>query len=198
MRRADRGGRGHPGASTGVRVAVFGVGAVGLSAVLGFGLTAAAQIIAVDVHPARLELARQLGATDTVNAASSDTAEQIAQLIGGAGLNGAIEASGNLGSLATAIALLAAVGTCVVIGAPRLGDTVAVDVVDIIARGLRLVGINQGDLNPRVFVRQLIELYRRGRLPIDKLITNFDFADINKAAEEALNGNAIKPVLHMT
>ncbi len=181
----------------GARVAVFGAGAVGLSALMGLGLTGASQIIAVDIHPARLALARQLGATDTIDAASGDTAERVRELTGGAGLDGAIETSGNLGALRTAIAGLAAASTCVVVGVPNFGETVAVDVVDVVARGLRIVGTNQGDAVPRVFIPQLVALYRSGRLPIEKLVTNFAFDEINEAAEASLSGRAIKPVLHM-
>jgi aryl-alcohol dehydrogenase len=100
-------------------------------------------------------------------------------------------------SLRAAIASLAAAGVCVVIGVPRAGETVAVDVVNMVARGLRVVGSNQGDAVPRTFIPQLIELYQRGRLPIEKIVTCFDFAQINQAAEASLNGSVIKPVLIM-
>ena len=181
----------------GARVAVLGVGAVGLSAIMGLRLTGAAQIIAVDIHPARLALALELGATDIVNARDGDVVEQIARLTGGKGLSGAVETSGNLGSLDAAITSLSSAGMCVVIGVPRAGETVAVDVINLVGRGLRIVGTNQGDALPRVFIPQLIELYRRGRLPVDKIITCFALADINKAAEASLNGSVIKPVLLM-
>ena len=182
----------------GARVAVFGVGAVGMSALMGLGLTGVAQIIAVDIHPARLALARELGATDTIDASAGDVAGQVRQLTGGEGLDGAIETSGNIGVLSTAIGALGAAGTCVVVGVPKPGDTVPVDVVDLVARGLRIVGTNQGDANPRTFIPHLVALYRAGRLPIDKLVTNFPFAEINEAAAASLNGSAIKAVLHMT
>ena len=181
----------------GARVAVFGVGAVGLSAIMGLQLTGAAQIIAVDIHPKRLALAQELGATDILNAGAGGVAEQIAQLTSGKGLSGAVETSGHLGSLNAAITSLSSAGTCVVIGVPRAGDTVAVDVVNLVGRGLRMVGTNQGDAVPRVFIPQLIELYRRGRLPVDKIVTCFDFADINQAAAASLDGSVIKPVLLM-
>ena len=181
----------------GARVAVFGVGAVGLSAIMGLGITPAAQIIAVDIHPSRLALARELGATHTLDASAGAVAEQIAELTGGRGLSGAVETSGNLGSLRTAIASLGSAGTCVVIGVPRAGETVAVDVVNLVARGLRVVGTNQGDAVPRVFIPQLIELYKQGRLPVEKIVTCFPFAEINQAAESSLNGSVIKPVLMM-
>ena len=181
----------------GDRVVVFGAGAVGLSAVMGLGLTGAARIIAVDIHPARLEIARGLGATDTVNARDGDTAEQITRLTGPAGADGIIETSGNLGALGTAISVLASGSTCVVIGVPGATDSLALNVTNLVARGLRVVGTNQGGAVPRVFIPRLIELYRRGRLPVDRLVTDFAFADINKAAEASLDGSVIKPVLHM-
>ncbi len=181
----------------GARVAVFGAGAVGLSAVMGLGLTAATQIIAVDLHPKRLALARELGATDIVDASAGHVAEQITELTAGKGLSGAVETSGNLGSLNAAIGSLGSAAMCVVIGVPRAGETISVDVVNLVARGLRIVGTNQGDAIPRVFIPQLIELYQRGRLPVDKIVTCFDFADINRAAEASLNGSVIKPVLLM-
>ena len=183
--------------SPGARVAVFGVGAVGLSAVMGLGITGATQIIAVDIHPTRLALAQELGATDVIDASGGDVAEKLTKLTRGRGLTGAVETSGNLGSLRTAIASLGSAGTCVVIGVPRAGETVAVDVVNLVARGLRVVGTNQGDAVPRTFIPQLIELYQRGRLPVDKIVTCFDFSEINKAAEASLNGTVIKPVLVM-
>ena len=182
-----------PGSS----VAVFGVGAVGMSALMGLGLTGVAQIIAVDVHPTRLALARELGATHTIDASSGGVAEQIRQLTGGDGLDGAIETSGNVDVLGSAISSLSAAGTCVVLGVPKMGVTLPVDVVDLVARGLRIVGSNQGDASPRTFIPHLVALYRAGRLPIDKLVTNFTFAEINEAAEASQNGTAIKPVLHM-
>ncbi len=77
------------------------------------------------------------------------------------------------------------------------GETVAVDVINMVGRGLLIVGTNQGDAVPRVFIPQLIELYRRGRLPVDRIVTCFPLADINKAAEASLNGSVIKPVLLM-
>ena len=183
--------------SPGARVAVFGVGAVGMSAVMGLGLTGTSQIIAVDIHPARLALAQALGATDIIDATSGNVAERIAHITRDTGLDGAIETSGNIGALRTAIGALAPAGTCVVIGVPGPGVSVDVNVMQLVGRGLRVVGTNQGGAVPRAFIPQLVELYRRGRLPVDKIVTSFDFTDINQAAEASLDGSVIKPVLHM-
>ena len=181
----------------GDRVAVFGAGAVGLSAVMGLKLTGAAQIIAVDIHDSRLELARELGASETINARNVDVAEEIGRLTQGAGLNGAIETSGVAASLQAAIASLRASGTCVVVGVPADLAPAGVDLIELVSKGLRLVGTNQGDANPHTFIPRLIELHRRGRLPVERLVTSFAFSEINAAAAASSNGQAIKPVLHM-
>ena len=181
----------------GDRVAVFGAGAVGLSAIMGLRMTAASQVIAIDVHPGRLALAQELGATHLVDAGKEDSREMIASLTGGAGVNGVIETSGNPRALETAIKVLASTGTCVVVGVPSRGEPGTFDVIDLVARGLRIVGTNQGDANPRVVIPQLIELYRLGRLPIERIVQTFEFGSINDASAASLDGSVIKPVLMM-
>jgi aryl-alcohol dehydrogenase len=181
----------------GSTVVVFGAGGVGLAALLGAVLTAAARIIVVDVNRARLQLASELGATHTVDAGDTDPVEAIRELTHGVGADYAIETSGRLPVLEGAIASLTASGTCVVIGAPPLGSTLPVDVTNLLGRGIRLRGTNQGDSNPTQFLPRLIELHRAGRLPFESLIRRFPFEQINEAAAEAAAGTAIKPVLVM-
>jgi aryl-alcohol dehydrogenase len=180
----------------GDRVAVFGAGSVGLSAVMGLALTGASQIIAIDVHKGRLDLARELGATDIIDASSCDVGSEIARLTGNAGINGAIETSGNVTVLKGAIAALAAAGTCVVVGVPH-GQPAELDVLDLVARGLRVIGTNQGDAVPRIAIPRLIELYRQGRLPVDKIVSQFAFDAINEAVAASLDGSVVKAVLVM-
>lgn len=183
--------------ANGDRVAVFGAGAVGMSALMGLALTGAARIIAVDVHPQRLASALELGATDVIDAGKQDVAAEIARLTDGAGLNGAIETSGNRGVLETAIASLGSRGRCVVIGIPAMGERASFDVTDVVARGLHIIGTNQGDANPRTAIPRLIDLYRKGRLPIERLVTSFAFDEINDARAASLEGRVIKAVLTM-
>ena len=180
----------------GDRVAVFGAGSVGLSAVMGLALTGASQVIVVDIHPRRLQLARELGATDVLDAREGDVGEAVARLTGGRGLNGAIETSGNVIVLKSAIAALAPAGTCVVIGVPA-GVKAELDVLDMVARGLRVIGTNQGDAVPRNSLPRLIELHRRGRLPVEKIITEFAFEAINDAVAASHEGSVVKAVLTM-
>ena len=182
----------------GSRVAVFGAGAVGLSALMGLRLTGATQIIAIDIHPGRLALARELGATDVIDGSKEDSRAAILAATGGAGADGIIETSGNPGALRTAIQALASSGTCVVVGVPPRGEPGGFDVHDLVGRGLRIVGTNQGGANPRVTIPQLVELYRRGRLPVERIVTTFAFDEINKASAASHDGSVIKPVLVMS
>lgn len=173
---------------------VFGAGGVGLSAIMAARLTPAARIIAVDVNPQRLRLAADLGATHTVNSADADAVETIRELTAG-GADVTIETSGLVPVLGQAVRSLRSAGTCVVIGAPPLGSELAVDVPDLLGRGIRLIGTNQGDSSPRNIIPRLIDLYRAGVFPVDRIITNYAFTAINQAASDARSGTAIKPVL---
>jgi aryl-alcohol dehydrogenase len=179
----------------GSTLVVFGAGGVGLAAVMAANLTPAARVIAVDVHDSRLKLASELGATHTINATDGDPVEAVRELTGGNGAHYAIETSGRLPVLDQAISSLTAAGACIVVGAPPFGSTIAVDVPNLLGRGIRLIGTNQGDSNPAQFIPRLVDLYARGALPVDKLITEYAFADINDAAADAVAGTTIKPVM---
>jgi aryl-alcohol dehydrogenase len=182
--------RPEPGSS----LAVFGIGGVGLAAIMGATLSAAGRIIAVDIVPSRLELARELGATDTIDARSTDTVQTLMDLTSGQGVNYTIEATGNTTVLGQAIQVLAPLGTCAVIGAPPAGSTVPFD-VNFLLNGRRIIGITEGDSQPEHFIPALVRLYELGRLPIDRLIRHYPFEQIEQAAHDAHSGNTIKPVL---
>jgi aryl-alcohol dehydrogenase len=113
-------------------VAVFGAGGVGLSAVMAAQLTPATKVIVVDVVPARLALARELGATHVVNAASDDSVEAINEITGGRGADRIIEASGSIAVLKQALTVTAIDAKVAIVGAPPFGSEVAVDVLDAI------------------------------------------------------------------
>jgi aryl-alcohol dehydrogenase len=174
---------------------VFGAGAVGLAAVIAARLTAATRIIAVDLHPARLDLALRLGATDVVDAGAEDPAAALAELTAGRGADRVLETSGDVRALRRAVDGLAVGGVCGVVGAPPTGTEVGVDVPRMLDRGPRLVGINQGASLPRRFLPALVELHRAGRLPVDELVRSYPFERIETAAEDALSGRVVKPVL---
>jgi aryl-alcohol dehydrogenase len=178
----------------GSTLVVFGAGAVGLAAVMAAALTAAAQIVAVDVVPARLELAKELGATNIIDAGSVDVAEALRELTHGRGVDYAIESSGNLQAGSQAVHLLAPRGACAIVGAPPAGSTVAVDVI-YTHLGRKIIGVAEGDAVPQVFLPALVRLHEMGKLPLERLVRYYPFADIEKAAEDAHSGVTIKPVV---
>lgn len=179
-----------PGAS----LAVIGTGSVGLSAVMAAALSPATRIIAVDRVPARLALARDLGATDTVDATDTDLAAALQDLTSGRGVDLAIDTTGHTGVITATLSALAIGGKLALVGAPPFGSTVPVD-VNFMLPGRSVVGITEGMADPRVLVPTLVELYQQGRLPIDRLITTYPFADLQVAANDLRTGRAIKPVL---
>lgn len=180
----------------GATLLVTGAGAVGLSAVMAARLTPATRIIAVDRVPHRLGLARELGATDTIDTSGADLAGAVGELTGGRGVDGVVETTGNAGVLATAIGALAARGTAVVVGAPAFGTEVPVD-VNFLLPGRHVVGLTMGDAETQTLVPTLAELVAAGRFPLEKLVTHYEFGQIQQAVDDMLEGKAIKPVLRL-
>ena len=179
---------------TGSTIVVLGAGAVGLSAVMAAALTPATTIVAVDRVGERLSLARELGATHTVNAADEDLGEALAGITGGRGADGIVETTGNVGVLRQGVDALAARGTVVVVGAPPFGSEVALDVNGLLG-GKQVVGLTLGDAETQSFIPSLVQLVKEGRLPLHRLISTYPFADIDQAVRDMGAGKAIKPVL---
>jgi aryl-alcohol dehydrogenase len=142
-------------------------------------------------------LATELGATHTVNAATNDSVEAIMEITGGRGADRIIEASGNTAVLKQALSVTAMDATLAIVGAPPFGSEVAVDVLDTIVKGPRIVGVNQGRSVPRVVIPALVDHFLAGRMPFDRLITTYPLADINQAVHDMHTGSVIKPVLLM-
>jgi aryl-alcohol dehydrogenase len=179
-----------PGSS----VAVFGTGSVGLSAVMAARVAGATTIIAVDLHPARLELALELGATHSINGREEQAVEHIMALTG-SGVNYSIDATGAAPVIDQAIKVLAPRGVCGIVGAPAPGSTVALDLLHLMSSGRQVRGIVEGDANPDVFIPALIELHSQGRFPFDRLITFYDFQDINQAISDSEHGKVVKAIV---
>ncbi|MGW2567191.1 NAD(P)-dependent alcohol dehydrogenase [Streptomyces sp. NPDC001537] len=179
---------------TGSTIVVLGAGAVGLSAVMAAALTPATRIVAVDKVGERLSLAKELGATHTVNVGEADLGEALAEITGGQGADGAVETTGSVAVLRQGVDALAARGTLVVVGAPPFGSEVALDVNGLLG-GKQVVGLTLGDAETQSFIPSLVQLVKEGRLPLHRLISTYPFADIDQAVRDMGAGKAIKPVL---
>lgn len=179
-----------PGSS----VVVLGAGAVGLSAVMAARLTPATRIIAVDRVAERLELARELGATDVVDAGQiDDLAAALTELTSG-GADGVVETTGNTGVLRQGVDALRARGTAVIVGAPPFGTEVGVD-VNAMLPGKRVTGLTLGDAETRTLIPALARLVADGRMPLDRLVRRYPFEEIQAAVADMVSGATVKPVL---
>jgi aryl-alcohol dehydrogenase len=176
---------------------VFGAGAVGLSAVMAGANLTGATVVAVDINAARLELAGRLGAAYAINALESDPVETVRGLTGGRGADHTLETTGVVSVLRQAVDSLGPLGTCGIIGAPRPDADVALNVLDLIIKGTRVVGINQGDAVPRESIPALVRLHQQGRFPFDELVRFYDLAEINRALADAAAGEVVKPIVRM-
>jgi aryl-alcohol dehydrogenase len=182
--------------SAGSTIAIFGCGAVGLSAVMAAVISGCTSIVAVDVIPARLDLARELGATLAVHARPADVPAAVSR--GGPGVDFTLETTGLPAVLRQAVDCLAPTGTCGVIGAPRFGTEVSLDVNTVLTGGRVVRGIVEGDSVPSVFLPTLMRLWESGRFPAERLMRFYDFDQIDEAAHDAEAGLTIKPVLRVS
>jgi S-(hydroxymethyl)glutathione dehydrogenase / alcohol dehydrogenase len=153
----------------GSTVAVIGCGGVGLSAVNGAALAGAERIIAIDTYPAKLELAKQFGATDTLNASNIDTAKAVLELTGG-GVHYAFEAIGNKTTAEQAFAMLRPGGTATIIGMVPFGVKIELNAYALL-RDRKIQGTAMGGNRFRVDMPRLLSLWKQGRLKLDDLIS---------------------------
>lgn len=180
----------------GSSLAVFGAGPVGLAAIMAARLTGCTRIVAVDVRPERLATALELGATHAVDNRQADAAELLRAATGGRGADFSIDTTAVPAVLRQAVECLAVPGECVSLGLTPAGAEVALD-INLLGNGRTLRGVTEGQSTPGVMIPALVELWRQGRFPFDRLIRRYDFAEINQAADDMANGTALKPVLVM-
>lgn len=176
--------------------AVFGVGGVGLSALMAAKLHGCDPIIAVDVHEHRLALARELGATHTINHSGRNDVVAAIRSITGYGARHTVETSAIPAVLREAIEVLMPLGTCVLLGSARPGTDASFE-MPFLQNGRTVRGVVQGWSEPQKFLPRLVDLMMEGKFPVDRLTTTYDLADINRAAEDATGGRTIKPLLRM-
>lgn len=175
-------------------VMITGCGAVGLSAVMAASIAGCAQIICVDMVASRLELATALGATAVINGAD-DVVSAVKELTGGKGTNYAIDCTGNGACVRRSLICTKPMGTCVVLGATQ--EVTFHCENELMGLGKTITGLVEGRSIPKVFIPKLLEYYRQGRFPFDRLMEYYDFSDINRAFEDSHTGKVIKPVLRM-
>jgi len=183
------------GLKKGQSLAIFGGGAVGLSALLGARAIDAGMVIVVEPNASRRQLALELGATHTIDPKETpDVLARIKELSGG-GTSHALDATGIPAVMATAVEAMLPNGICGLIGVPPPDSTLSINLTSFLIRGAGLKYITEGDADPQTFIPQMLAYYQAGKFPFDKLIKKFPFSEINEAAHASETGAAIKPVL---
>lgn len=177
----------------GSSVAILGAGSVGLSALLAAKIACATTIAIVDVLPARLRLAEDLGASSAIDGGRVDVADALLALRP-KGFDVVFDTTAHAPTIEHALRALRTGG---VLGftAGTFGARIAVDLQSLVHRGLTLRGMTQGESIPGVTIPQLIELYLAGRFPFDRLLRRYPLADVERAIDDMQRGETIKPVL---
>jgi aryl-alcohol dehydrogenase len=180
---------------SGQSIAVFGVGAVGLTAVMAAAVAGCDPIIAVDVKPNRLALAKELGATHIVDATTVDDVVGTIQQITRVGVNFSIDTTAIEAVAEQAVSALTFLGTAAVLGLGPAGTNLKVDMTQLVLPGRTVTGVVEGDSDPDTFIPRLALLQAEGKFPYDRLITTYAFDDINRAIADAESGVVTKAVL---
>lgn len=137
-----------------------------------------------------------MGATHVVNGRTEDTKARILEITG-RGADFIVNLTGSPKMLAMAVEALAPTGTAALIGAAHQGTQVSIDMATLL-NGQVVRGVIQGDAVPQLFIPKLVELYRAGKFPFDKLVDFYEFEDIKRAFEDSKTGVTIKPILRIS
>jgi aryl-alcohol dehydrogenase len=181
--------------AAGSSVAVFGLGAVGLVAIMAARIAGATTVIAVARKKAQLDRALEVGATHVIDTTEiPDVPPAIQHIVGGPGVDFSVEATGNAGVMRTAVDVLAETGHCALTGVAA-GQTLELDPWNMI-RGRTVHGTTLGDAVPSILLPRLVDLHLQGRFPIDKIESHYSLDELDHALDDARTGRTAKAVLH--
>ncbi|MGA5269599.1 S-(hydroxymethyl)mycothiol dehydrogenase [Streptomyces lydicamycinicus] len=184
------------GVARGDAVAVIGCGGVGDAAVMGARLAGAAKIIAVDIDDRKLETARSMGATHTVNSRSTDPVEAIRELTGGFGADVVIEAVGRPETYRQAFYARDLAGTVVLVGVPTPDMTLELPLLDVFGRGGALKSSWYGDCLPSRDFPMLVDLHLQGRINLGAFVTEtIGIEDVEQAFARMHAGDVLRSVV---
>jgi Zn-dependent alcohol dehydrogenase len=174
--------------------AVVGLGGVGLSAMLGALASGARSVAAIDISPGKLELARTLGATHVYDARKPDCAEQILDELGGADF--VFEMGGAARAAQLAYQITGRGGTMVTAGLPGPAQRLEIPLADLVATERSVKGSYMGSASPRRDIPRYLDLFRAGRLPVDRLRTaTLSLDEVNEAFDRMASGTSVRDVV---
>jgi S-(hydroxymethyl)glutathione dehydrogenase / alcohol dehydrogenase len=184
--------------ASGSTIAVFGLGGIGLSALMATMMYSCDKIIAVDVSEDKLAMAHEFGATHTINSRSRNSVEEIRGLTGGKGVDYSVEASGSCSVIEEAFdSVKRGGGLCVFASHPEYGRKIQLDPFELIC-GKQIRGSWGGGCNPDVDIPRLARLYRDGRLPLQNLISRrYKLDQINNALDDLEQKRVVRPLIEI-
>ncbi len=182
----------------GESIAIFGVGGIGLSAVMAANMLGAGNIIAVDILDSKLEYAKTLGATHLINARQKDPVVAISEMTNGKGADYTIESAGVIETMQKAFQSIRNGGLCVLAGNLPYGEKITIDPYDLI-KGKRIVGSWGGESQPDHDTPIYIKYYLNGKLNLGKLLTHtYCLTNINQALDDLENGKIGRALVNMS
>ncbi|KAF4438948.1 hypothetical protein F53441_12682 [Fusarium austroafricanum] len=178
-------------------VAVMGLGGVGLVSIMTAKLKGCKTIIGIDRMPDRLDLAMALGATHIINTAdgSIDMTKEIQKISDGKGSSITIDTTGNMGLIRQGLEFTANRGQLIIVGVPPVDALLDVHLITFMQTGKIIRGTIEGDVIPSEYIPLMIQWYREGKLPIDKLISFYKPEDFETAVKDMKDGKTVKPII---
>ena len=171
------------------------LGGVGLAAVMGAVAAGASEIIALDMFDEKLALARELGATKTYNVTTENLTEKVKEYTNG-GVDAAFEYAGSARALEMCYGLTRRGGHVVTAGLPNPKDMLTIPAVSLVAEEKTIQGSYLGSGVPSRDIPVFLDLYRQGKLPVEKLLTHrIKLDDVNEGFERLADGSAIRQVI---
>lgn len=181
------------------RVAVLGLGGVGLSAVMGAKLQGCRMIIGVDRFDSRLELATALGATHVMNTSRmsslGELTDEVKKITHGLGTTITLDSSGFPPLIREGLNLTGFKGKLIQVGVAPATATLDIPIFEFMVAGKQYMGVVQGDVQPQVYIPQLVRWVQEGKLPLDRIVKMYPAADFADAIKDMQSGATVKPVI---
>jgi len=177
---------------------VIGAGGVGLSGAMAAAVLGCNPIIVIEPNEARRKIALDVGATHAIDPfATEDLVGDLQKLTNG-GVDCALDAVGIPKMINQVISALGIRGQIVLEGIQITEEKVQISAMEMSGKGIRIHGSTEGDSIPDSFIPQLVDLYMKGKFPVDKLVDYYDFADLEKALDDQTAGRSIKPIVRIS
>lgn len=175
-------------------IVVFGLGSVGLTALMAAKALGLSPIIAVDIQESKFAIAKELGATHIINSRNIDIVGAIKEVVAG-GADYSVECTGVPAVIEAALNCLGMRGTAATVGVPPTGSKVSIDPLQYLLGSRRYVGCREGDSVPTEFIPKLVDMQQKGQFPVEKLVKVYDYKDMQQALHDLHDGKVVKPVI---